>query len=120
MAAGKRVLNLFSYTGAFSIHVGAAGAAEVVSVDLAAKAHGRARRNLQLNSISEANHEFVVGDAIKVLARMAERGRKFDLVIIDPPSFSQAKGRVFSLQKDYTELVQASLAVEQEVAAAVR
>jgi 23S rRNA (cytosine1962-C5)-methyltransferase len=110
-AKGRRVLNLFSYTGAFSIWAAHAGAREVVSVDLAHKAHARARRNLELNGLPEAGHEFVTGDAFKVLARMKERGRTFDLIVLDPPSFSQAKGRVFSVQRDYAELVWATLDV---------
>jgi 23S rRNA (cytosine1962-C5)-methyltransferase len=108
-AAGRRVLNLFSYTGAFSVWAAKGGAREVVSVDLAAKAHARARRNLALNGLPEAGHELVVGDAFKVMAKMAERKRAFDLVILDPPSFAQAKGRVFSVQKDDRELVEAAL-----------
>ncbi len=105
------MLNLFSYTGAFSVWAARAGAKEIVSVDLATKAHGRARRNLQVNGFSEAGHEFIPGDAFKVLARMSERKRSFDLIVLDPPSFSQAKGRVFSVQKDYRELVEAALEV---------
>lgn len=112
LAPGRRVLNLFSYTGAISLHAARAGATEVVSVDLAARAHARARHNLQLNQLSEAGHEFITGDATKVLARMAERSRRFDLVIIDPPSFAQAKGgTVFSAQRDYSDLVAAVLSV---------
>jgi 23S rRNA (cytosine1962-C5)-methyltransferase len=111
LAAGRRVLNLFSYTGAFSVHAARAGAAEVVSVDLAARAHARARKNLQASGLTEAGHEFIAGDAAKVLARMAERGRRFDLVIVDPPSFAQAKGHVFVAQKDYRDLVEAALCV---------
>src|SRR5581483_1304829 len=110
-AAGKRVLNLFSYTGAFSVYAAKAGAREIVSVDLAPKAHARARRNLQANGLPETGHELIPGDTFKVLARMAERKRKFDLIVLDPPSFSQAKGRVFSVQKDYRELVEAELSV---------
>lgn len=110
-AAGRRMLNLFSYTGAFSVYAAHAGAKEVVSVDLAAKAHARARRNLAANKLPETAHELIPGDAFKVLARMAERNRKFDLIVLDPPSFAQAKGRVFSVQKDYRELVEATLAV---------
>jgi 23S rRNA (cytosine1962-C5)-methyltransferase len=105
------VLNLFSYTGAFSVWAAKHGASEVVSVDLAAKAHARARRNLQLNDLSEKGHELIAGDAFKVLAKFAERSRQFDLIVLDPPSFSQAKGRVFSVAKDYRELVEASLSV---------
>jgi 23S rRNA (cytosine1962-C5)-methyltransferase len=109
-ASGRKVLNLFSYTGAFSVWAARGGATEVVSVDLAAKAHARARRNLQINGLPESG-ELIAGDAFKVLARMHERGRRYDLIVIDPPSFSQAKGRVFSVQKDYRELVEASLSV---------
>jgi 23S rRNA (cytosine1962-C5)-methyltransferase len=110
-AGGRRVLNLFSYTGAFSVWAARAGAREVVSVDLAHKAHARARRNLQVNGLSEEHHEFIAGDAFKVLAKMAERKRVFDLIVLDPPSFSQAKGKVFSVAKDYRELVEAALSV---------
>lgn len=105
-AKGRRMLNLFSYTGAFSVWGAHGGAKEVVSVDLAAKAHARARRNLALNGLDEKRHEFVAGDAFPVLAQMADRKRRFDLVVVDPPSFAQAKGRVFSAQRDYRDLVE--------------
>jgi 23S rRNA (cytosine1962-C5)-methyltransferase len=112
LASGRRVLNLFSYTGAFSVYAAKAGAREVVSVDLAAKAHARARRNLQANGLDESKHEFIAGDTFKVLAKMQERQRQFDLIVLDPPSFGQSKERgVFSVQKDYRELVEACLAV---------
>jgi 23S rRNA (cytosine1962-C5)-methyltransferase len=110
-ARGRRVLNLFSYTGAFSVYAASAGATEIVAVDLAPKAHARARRNLAANNLPEAPHELIVGDAFKVLAKLAERGRRFDLIVLDPPSFAQAKGRVFSVHRDYRELVEACLAV---------
>ena len=112
LAAGRRVLNLFSYTGAFSVYAARAGAREIVSVDLAPKAHARARRNLSVNGLDEGRHEFIAGDTFKVLAKMAERQRQFDLVVLDPPSFGQSKERgVFSVQKDYRELVEGCLAV---------
>ena len=111
LARGRRVLNLFSYTGAFSLHAAKGGATEVVSVDLASKAHGRARRNLVINGLDEKGHEFVVGDAHKVLARLSDRARRFDLVIIDPPSFAQLKNGVFVAHKEYRDLVAASLGV---------
>jgi 23S rRNA (cytosine1962-C5)-methyltransferase len=110
-APGRRLLNLFSYTGAFSVYGAKAGARELVSVDLAPKAHARARRNLSANGLDEAKHEFIAGDAFKVLFKMAERQRQFDLIVLDPPSFAQAKGKVFSVQKDYRELVEACLTV---------
>lgn len=110
-AKGRRVLNLFSYTGALSVYAAAGGANEVVSVDLAARAHARARRNLVLSGLSERGHEFIAGDALAILARMSERRRRFDFVIIDPPAFAQSRDRSFSVQRDYRELVQASLSV---------
>ena len=63
-------------------------------------------------ALDEARHEFIAGDTFKVLAKMAERQRQFDLVVLDPPSFGQSKERgVFSVQKDYRELVEGCLAV---------
>ena len=84
-AADRRVLNLFSYTGAFSVHAAKAGAAEVVAVDTAAKAHARARRNYELSGLNPARMEAITADALKTLERFASRGRRFDLVVCDPP-----------------------------------
>src|SRR5262249_49900787 len=112
LAKGARVLNLFSYTGAFSVYAALGGAAEVVAVDLSAKGHARARRNLELSGLDpERNCEYYAEDVFKMLAKMAARGRTFDIVICDPPTFSQAKGRVFTALKDWAELGQAALGV---------
>lgn len=111
-AAGRRVLNLFSYTGALSLAAAAGRATEVVSVDLSPKAHARARRNLQLSGLSETGHEFITGDVMSVLARMAERKRRFDMIIIDPPAFAQGgagRGQTFSVARDYRELLAEAL-----------
>jgi len=110
-ARGRRVLNLFSYTGALSIAAAAGGAREVVSVDLSPKAHARARRNLQYSGLPESSHEFIAGDVMSVMVRMAERRRLFDMVIIDPPAFAQNRGQTFSAQRDYRELVTAALSL---------
>jgi len=110
-AANRRVLNLFSYTGAFSVHAAKAGAAEVVAVDLAAKAHARARRNYELSGLDPARLEPITGDALKALERFAERGRRFDIVICDPPSFSQGPAGLFSVEKDIGRVTAAALAV---------
>ena len=80
-ATGRRVLNLFSYTGAISVYAQAGGATEVCAVDVAAKAHARARRNFAASGFDPEKPEHIVGDAFKVLARFVERGRKFDLVV---------------------------------------
>jgi 23S rRNA (cytosine1962-C5)-methyltransferase len=105
-------LNLFSYTGAISVYAQHGGAREVVAVDIAAKAHARARRNFALNGFDPEKPEHIVGDVFKVLARMKERGRKFDLAVLDPPAFGTAgRGQVFSAVQDYRDLVTASLGV---------
>lgn len=108
-SAGRRVLNLFSYTGSISLAAAVGGAKEVVSVDIAARAHARARRNLQLSGLTEEVHEFVAGDALTVMTRMADRRRRFDLVVIDPPAFAHSRDRSFSVERDYQELVYAAL-----------
>jgi 23S rRNA (cytosine1962-C5)-methyltransferase len=113
-ALGRRVLNLFSYTGAISVYAQAGGAAEVVAVDVAAKAHARARRNFAASGFDPEKPEHIVGDAFKVLAKFVERGRTFDLVALDPPAFASAQargGKTWSAIRDYAELVAASLEV---------
>jgi 23S rRNA (cytosine1962-C5)-methyltransferase len=115
-AAGRRVLNLFSYTGAISVYALAGGATEVVAVDVAAKAHARARKNFAASGFDADKPEHVVGDALKVLARFAERERKFDMVVIDPPAFASAAargGKPWSALRDYAELVAACLSVTE-------
>lgn len=110
-AHGRRVLNLFSYTGAFSVYAAMGGATHVTSVDLAAKAQARARRNFELNGIELARAQFDAGDAFALLKQAQDRNRVFDLIVLDPPSFSQSKGRTFQALRDYAELVTSSLAV---------
>ncbi len=112
LAAGRRVLNCFSYTGAFSVVAAMAGAMEVVSVDTAARAHGRARHNFTLNNVNPAPHAFITGDAFATLARFVSQSRSAELLILDPPTFSSgAKGRAFTAIKDYAELTAAALPV---------
>jgi 23S rRNA (cytosine1962-C5)-methyltransferase len=111
---GRRVLNLFSYTGAISVYAQAGGAASVCAIDVAAKAHARARRNFAASGFDPETPEHIVGDAFKVLARFVERSRKFDLVALDPPAFASAAargGKTWSAVRDYAELITASLDV---------
>jgi len=103
-AADRRVLNLFSYTGAFSVRAAKAGASEVVAVDVAAKGHARARRNYELSGLDPAKLEAVTADAVKTLERFASRGRRFDLVICDPPTFSHGPAGGFSVARDLARL----------------
>lgn len=113
-ANGRRVLNLFSYTGAISVYARAGGATEVCAVDVAAKAHARARKNFAASGFDPEQAEHVVGDVFKVLARFVERARTFDMVVLDPPAFASAAargGKPWSAIRDYAELVTAALDV---------
>ncbi|HTJ47739.1 MAG TPA: class I SAM-dependent rRNA methyltransferase, partial [Kofleriaceae bacterium] len=113
-AKGRRVLNLFSYTGAISVYAQAGGATEVVAVDVAAKAHARARKNFSASGFDPEKPEHIVGDAFKVMAKFEERKRLFDMVVIDPPAFASAAargGKPWSALRDYSELVAACLRV---------
>jgi 23S rRNA (cytosine1962-C5)-methyltransferase len=110
-AADRRVLNLFSYTGAFSVRAAKAGAAEVVAVDVAAKAHARARRNFELSGLDSGRMEVVTADASKILDRFADRRRSFDLVVCDPPTFAHGPGRPFSATSDLGQLAGKAAAV---------
>jgi 23S rRNA (cytosine1962-C5)-methyltransferase len=110
-AAERRVLNLFSYTGAFSLHAAKAGAGEVVAVDLAPKAHARARRNYELSDLDPARLEAITGDVTKAVDKFASRGRRFDVVICDPPTFSHGPAGQFSVARDLAGLAATCLSV---------
>lgn len=99
------VLNLFAYTCAFSV-AAAAGGAHTVSVDLSRASLERGRENFRLNGLDDAAHEFIAGDVEDHLRRFAKRGRRFDLIVLDPPSFSRDHaGKVFRLGRDLPDLV---------------
>jgi 23S rRNA (cytosine1962-C5)-methyltransferase len=110
-AKERRFLNLFSYTGAFSVFAAKAGAREVMAVDLAAKVHARARRNFELSGLDPAKMESVSGDAIKSLEKFASRGRKFDLIVCDPPTFSHGPAGQFNVTRDLAQVAAAALPV---------
>lgn len=109
--AGRRVLNTFAYTGAFSVAAAVHGAAEVLTVDLANPALDRARRNFALNGLDPDAYAFEAADTFKVLDRCRRQGRRFDAVVVDPPSFSHAGGGVWSAAQHYPRLVAAAAAV---------
>ena len=88
MARGKRVLNLFSYAGGFSLHAAAGGASHVTSVDIAAQAHGTAQASFAAAGLDARAHDFASADVFAFLTRAKEQGKKWDLVVSDPPSFA--------------------------------
>jgi 23S rRNA (cytosine1962-C5)-methyltransferase len=101
----RRMLNLFAYTCSFTV-CAAAGGAETCSVDAAKRVLGTGRQNLELNDIDPVDgHRFLADDAMKVVPRLVKRGEKFDLIVLDPPTFGRADGRVFRIEKDLSALV---------------
>lgn len=105
-AAGCKVLNLFAYTGAFSVAAAAGGATQVTSVDASGRYLDWAKENFRLNGIDPQDHEFAVGDCFAELDRLAKAGRRFDLVFVDPPSFSTTRKSRFTTAGGTAELVQ--------------
>jgi 23S rRNA (cytosine1962-C5)-methyltransferase len=86
--------------------------ARTTSLDLSRKYLDWGRRNFELNKLDPGQHEYIYGDVFDWLRRLAKKGRLFDLVLLDPPTFSQSKQRgAFRVEKDYAKLVTAALPV---------
>lgn len=107
---GARVLDVFCCTGGFSLAAAAGGARHVVSVDLSAPALQAARRNLARNcdrpAVAACRHETITGDAFDVMAELASDGERFDVVVVDPPSFGPNKASVPRAMGAYTRLTE--------------
>jgi 23S rRNA (cytosine1962-C5)-methyltransferase len=108
LAAGARVLNLFAYTGAFSVAAAVGGARSSVSVDVSRGALAWARRNLDAVGADPSRHETIEADAFAYLERVAAK-TQFDLVLLDPPSFATTKTTRFSAASDYRALAAAAM-----------
>jgi len=107
----REVLNAFAYTCAFSVCV-ARASGRVTSLDLSKKYLEWGRRNFELNGLDHARHDFIYGDAFDWMRRLHKKGRQFDVIILDPPTFSQSKEHgTFSARKDYGELVKRALPI---------
>ncbi len=111
LAAGKSVLNLFAYTGAFSVSCAAGGASQVTSVDIAAPAIEAAARNVLHNALPPSVHQGVAQDVFEFLEAAARAGRRWDIVIGDPPSFASSRAELFGALRAYKKLHAASLSV---------
>ncbi len=108
-AAGKRVLNLFAFTGAFSVAAAAAGAKKVTSIDVSQKYLDVARENFASNRLNPKRHEFIVSDVFAELKKLRDQGRRFDIILFDPPSFSTTKKSRFSTHGGTAKLVAETL-----------
>jgi 23S rRNA (cytosine1962-C5)-methyltransferase len=107
--ASFRLLNVFAYTCGFSV-CAAKAAASTTSLDLSRKYLDWGKSNLELNQLDPSQHEFLAGDAFDWLRRLAKRQRLFEVILLDPPTFSQSKlSGVFRAEKDYGKLVRAAL-----------
>jgi len=109
LPAAPEVLNAFAYTCGFSV-CAAAGGAHVTSLDLSKKYLEWGRRNFVLNDLDPARHDFIYGDAFDWFHRLAKKKRLYDMIILDPPTFSRSKeSGVFQVEKDYPVLMNAAL-----------
>ena len=108
---GSRILNLFSYTGAFSVWAALYGAEETVSVDLSNKALDWSKRNFEANGIGISRHRHVKADVFDYLGLARRKGFRFSLIILDPPTFATRGRRVFRAKRDWPRLIEAALHV---------
>lgn len=115
LAMGKTVLNVFAYTGGFSVYAARGGATEVTSLDLSKPALQDAQRNFALNqdnpNVTQAKHELLAGDAFQLLKELQQAGRTFDIVILDPPSFAKKQDEVEGALAAYGRLTKLGLGV---------
>lgn len=111
--AGRRVLNLFSYTGALSVACARGGAAAVTSVDTSAGVQAWAQGNFRRSGfdVSDRRWRFETGDAVRFLARAEKDRERYELILIDPPTFSTARGKPWTLDRDYPALIAQAAAV---------
>jgi 23S rRNA (cytosine1962-C5)-methyltransferase len=113
-AAGRTFLNLFAYTGSFSVYAAAGGARRSVTVDMSKTYQAWSRRNLVRNRLDDPQrHSFVQSDVLAFLVRMREARARFDLIVLDPPSFSNSKRMQdsFDVQRDQFELLRQTSAL---------
>ena len=108
---GLKLLNTFAYTGAFSVAAAMAGA-QTTTLDLAQPCLDWAKRNFSHNQLDPAAHHFCKGDTFHWLRRFAKQGRRFDAIVLDPPTFSRdAHGKVFRAGLDFGHLAALAAAV---------
>ena len=107
--APKRILNCFAYTCSFSVCAACTGAT-TINVDLSKKSLARGRENFALNSLPTIDHRFIADDVMAVLPRLARKGEKFDMIILDPPTFSRSPGgKTFHVENDFEKLLVSAL-----------
>ena len=111
LATGKSLLNMFSYTAAFSVAAAMGGASQTTSVDLAKRSRELSQAHFQANGLSTDNHRFVVMDVFEYFKYAKRKGLTYDMIVLDPPSFARNKKQTFSVAKDYHKLISQSLEI---------
>lgn len=111
LAMGKSLLNMFSYTAAFSVAAAMGGASQTTSVDLAKRSRELSQAHFQANGISIDDHRFVVMDVFEYFKYAKRKGLTYDVIVLDPPSFARNKKQTFSVAKDYHKLISQSLEI---------
>lgn len=111
--APRSLLNCFAYTCSFSVAAATVGAT-TVNIDLSKKSLARGRENFALNSLHTDRHRFIADDVLEVLPRLARKEEKYDIIILDPPTFSRShKGKAFQVEHDFEKLLMAALEVAE-------
>lgn len=111
LAMGKSLLNMFSYTAAFSVAAAMGGASQTISVDLAKRSRELSQAHFQANGISTGDHRFIVMDVFEYFKYAKRKGLTYDVIVLDPPSFARNKKQTFSVAKDYHKLISQSLEI---------
>ena len=111
LAMGKSLLNMFSYTAAFSVAAAMGGASQTTSVDLAKRSRELSQAHFQANGISTDEHRFIVMDVFEYFKYAKRKGLTYDVIVLDPPSFARNKKQTFSVVKDYHKLISQSLEI---------
>ncbi|MGR2662238.1 MULTISPECIES: class I SAM-dependent methyltransferase [Chromobacterium] len=112
-AAGKRFLNLFAYTGSFTVYAACGGAIRSETVDMSNTYQDWSRRNFELNGLDLARHELVRADVFQYLEDAVDAGKQFDLIVMDPPTFSNSKKMrdILDVQRDHVWLIDYAMAL---------
>ena len=111
LTMGKSLLNMFSYTAAFSVAASMGGASHTTSVDLAKRSRELSQAHFQVNGISTDDHRFIVMDVFEYFKYAKRKGLTYDVIVLDPPSFARNKKQTFSVAKDYHKLISQSLEI---------
>lgn len=111
LAMGKSLLNMFSYTAAFSVAAAMGVASQTTSVDLAKRSRELSQAHFQANGLSTDEHRFIVMDVFEYFKYAKRKDLTYDVIVLDPPSFARNKKQTFSVAKDYHKLISQSLEI---------